>query len=313
MEIVVECLEKSFGDTQALKGISFEVDKGEIFGLLGPNGAGKTTTVKILATMLLPDNGLTKIRGLDVVRYPKKVRDLVDVITARDKFYRRLTGYQNIRFFSRLYKVDDWRSKMEEYGDHLGLDESDFEKRLADYSTGMRQKLNLIRNMVRETPILFLDEPTLGLDPVSSRKFRSLLKDVMEREKKTVIFTSHNMFEVEELCERIAILKDGQITMTGDPKELKDKIFPKRMIEFSYRDGSDLDIQDPYIDSIKKTRDGKIQVFLEAGDRVHDVVRKILDHGRVSNISVKEPTLEEVFIKHTDEEERSENEVTSWM
>ena len=312
MGIEVQGIEKTFGDTKALKGISFEVEEGEIFGLLGPNGAGKTTTVKILATMLLPDKGRALIRGSDVVKHPKEARNLVDVITARDKFYRRLNGYQNIKFFSRLYQVDDWKEKMQRYGEHLGLTESDFEKRLADYSTGMRQKLNLIRNMVRETPILFLDEPTLGLDPVSSRKFRSLLKEIMHKEDKTVIFTSHNMFEVEELCERIAILKDGKITMTGDPKILKDEIFPKRMIEFSFKDGRDLDLESEHIYKIEKKQDGLTQVYINAGDHVHDVVQEILNQGRVSRISVKEPTLEEAFIKHAGEQEENNGEVTSW-
>ncbi len=218
MTIKVKNLRKTFEETEALKGISFKVDEGEIFGLLGPNGAGKTTTVKILATMLLSDSGEARINGMDVVEQPKKIRGLVDVITARDKFYRRLDAYQNIKFFSSIYEVEDWKEKMKEYGERLGLEEEDFEKKLADYSTGMRQKLNLIRNLIRRTPILFLDEPTLGLDPVSSRKFRSLLKEVMEEEEKTVIFTSHNMYEVEEICERIAIMNEGKITMRGEPK-----------------------------------------------------------------------------------------------
>ncbi|MBS3815994.1 MAG: ABC transporter ATP-binding protein [Candidatus Thermoplasmatota archaeon] len=314
MGIKVKNLENTFDDTEALKGISFEVDDGEIFGLLGPNGAGKTTTVKILATMLLADSGNAKINGMDVTEYPKKVRGLVDVITARDKFYRRLDGYQNIKFFSSIYEVEDWKGKMKEYGEHLGLDEEDFEKKLADYSTGMRQKLNLIRNLIRKTPILFLDEPTLGLDPVSSRKFRSLLKEVMEEEEKTVIFTSHNMYEVEEICERIAIMNDGEITTRGEPKELKDEIFPKRMIEFSYMDGGKPEFTNEFIDKVKKKGD-KVRVIIESGegDHVHEVIQEILDSGRIRNLTVKEPTLEEAFIRHTgDEEEISEEEI-DWV
>lgn len=302
MVIKVNSLKKSFEDTQALDGISFEVDKGEIFGFLGPNGAGKTTTVKILATMLLADSGKSEVMGYDVEEHPKKVRGLVDVITARDKFYRRLDAYQNIKFFSSIYQVEDWKSRMEEYGEYLGLDKEDFEKRLADFSTGMRQKLNLIRNLIRKTPILFLDEPTLGLDPVSSRKFRRLLKEVMEEENKTVIFTSHNMYEVEEICERIAIIKDGNITKTGKPKELKKEIFPKRMIEFSYEDGQQFSLEHEFIDDIKR-RDGKTRVIISSEGNVHDVIQEIMNKGRVNDITVKEPTLEDAFIKHTEDEE----------
>lgn len=314
MGIEVRDLKKTFDDTEALKGISFEVDDGEIFGLLGPNGAGKTTTVKILATMLLADSGKAKVRDMNVTEYPKKVRGLVDVITARDKFYRRLDGYQNIKFFSSIYEVEDWKEKMKEYGEHLGLDEEDFEKKLADYSTGMRQKLNLIRNLIRKTPILFLDEPTLGLDPVSSRKFRSLLKEVMEEEKKTVIFTSHNMYEVEEICESIAIMNDGEITTRGRPKELKDEIFPKRMIEFSYMDGGKPEFTNEFIDRVKKKGD-KVRVIIESGegDHVHDVIQEILDSGRIRNLTVKEPTLEEAFIRHTGEEEEVSEEEIDWV
>lgn len=314
MTIEVKNLKKKFDDTEALKGISFKVDDGEIFGLLGPNGAGKTTTVKILATMLLSDSGEARVNGMNVVKQPKKVRGLVDVITARDKFYRRLDGYQNIKFFSSIYEVEDWKEKMKEYGERLGLDEEDFEKKLADFSTGMRQKLNLIRNLIRKTPILFLDEPTLGLDPVSSRKFRSLLKEVMEEEEKTVIFTSHNMYEVEEICERIAIMNEGMITMRGEPKALKDEIFPKRMIEFSYMDGGKPEFTNEFIDKVAR-KDDKIRVIIESGegDHVHDVIREILNSGRIRNLSVKEPTLEEAFIRHTGERSEVSEEEIDWV
>ncbi len=312
MVIKVNELRREFNGTIAVDNISFEVKQGEVFGLLGPNGAGKTTTVKILATMLLPDGGSVEIGGYDVVRHPKKVRGMVDVITARDKFYRRLDAYQNMSFFSRLYGVDDWKDKMENYGNRLGLEEEDYKKRLGDYSTGMRQKLNLVRNLIRNTPMLFLDEPTLGLDPVSGRKFRGLLKEIMDREEKTIVFTSHNMFEVEELCERIAILNRGRITSVGEPGALKKRIFPKRLVEFRYMEDGLPDIEDPAIDRIEK--EGKyIRVYLEDGRRLHDIIEKIMSIGRVIDLSVKEPTLEEAFIRHTEDEEESREKVTSWM
>ncbi len=312
MIIKVQDLGKEFNGTTALDGISFRVKTGEVFGLLGPNGAGKTTTVKIMSTMLLPDDGIVEIGGYDVLRRPQKVRAMVDIITARDKFYRRLTAYQNMSFFSRLYGVESWKDKMEDYGERLGLEKKDYEKRLADYSTGMRQKLNLVRNLIRDTPILFLDEPTLGLDPVSSRKFRSLLKDIMDREEKTVIFTSHNMFEVEELCERIAILNKGRITSVGEPRELKKRIFPKRLVEFTLAKEDVLNLRDNAIDHIEK-KGNKVRVYLEDGDRIHEVIEKIVNNVRVSDLSVKEPTLEEAFIRHTEEDERDQEEATSWM
>jgi len=312
MIIKVQDLRKEFNGTTALDGISFRVKTGEVFGLLGPNGAGKTTTVKIMSTMLLPDEGIVEIGGYDVLRRPQKVRAMVDIITARDKFYRRLTAYQNMSFFSRLYGVENWKDKMEDYGERLGLEKKDYEKRLADYSTGMRQKLNLVRNLIRDTPILFLDEPTLGLDPVSSRKFRSLLKDIMDREEKTVIFTSHNMFEVEELCERIAILNKGRITSVGEPRELKKRIFPKRLVEFTLAKEDVLNLRDNAIDHIEK-KGNKVRVYLEDGDRIHEVIEKIVNNVRVSDLSVKEPTLEEAFIRHTEEDERDQEEATSWM
>ncbi len=312
MIIKVQDLRKEFNGTTALDGISFRVKTGEVFGLLGPNGAGKTTTVKIMSTMLLPDEGIVEIGGYDVLRRPQKVRAMVDIITARDKFYRRLTAYQNMSFFSRLYGVENWKDKMEDYGERLGLEKKDYEKRLADYSTGMRQKLNLVRNLIRDTPILFLDEPTLGLDPVSSRKFRSLLKDIMDREEKTVIFTSHNMFEVEELCERIAILNKGRITSVGEPRNLKKRIFPKRLVEFTLANEGVVNLRDNAIDHIEK-KGNKVRVYLEDGDRIHEVIEKIVNNVRVSDLSVKEPTLEEAFIRHTEEDERDQEEATSWM
>ncbi len=296
----------------ALDGISFQVKAGEVFGLLGPNGAGKTTTVKIMSTMLLPDEGTVEIGGYDVVKDPKKVRELVDIITARDKFYRRLTAYQNISFFSKLYQVDDWKEKMENFGQRLGLEKEDLEKRLGDYSTGMRQKLNLVRNLIRDTPILFLDEPTLGLDPVSSRKFSNLLKEIMEKEEKTVIFTSHNMYEVEELCERIAILNEGRITSVGEPKALKKRIFPMRLIEFTTTGKDGFELSDEAVDHIE-SEGNRFRVYLKDGTRIHELIEKIMKTVRVSDLSVKEPTLEEAFIRHTEEEESKSKGGNTWM
>ncbi|HEV7645154.1 MAG TPA: ABC transporter ATP-binding protein [Pyrinomonadaceae bacterium] len=223
-------LKRMFGvktqpDVEALKNVSFSIEEGEIFGLIGRNGAGKTTLTKIIATLVQPDGGAVAVNGFDSVRDEVKVRSLIGLATAEERsFYWRLTATQNMMFFARLYGMNDntARARIAELFEELDL--ADLAKRrFAEMSTGNKQRLAVARALLARPPVLLLDEPTRSLDPLAAAKMRELilrLSDNSER-KVSILLTSHNLTEVEELCRRVAIISKGEIRATGTPDELR--------------------------------------------------------------------------------------------
>jgi len=221
--VVAEGLTKRYGEFIAIKGVSFSVKRGELFGLLGPNGAGKTTTISILTTLLLPDGGKAWVEGFDVVREAGEVRKRVGVVTQKFILYDRLTALENLEFFGRLYGMRgrELRRRALRLLDMVGLSEWR-DKLVGTFSTGMKQKLSIVRALIHDPEVLFLDEPTLGLDPLTSNYVRGLIRS-LTRGGKTVILTTHYMYEAEELCDRIAIMDRGTVVAVGSPDELKAK------------------------------------------------------------------------------------------
>jgi ABC-2 type transport system ATP-binding protein len=208
----------------AVDHVNFEVRKGELFGLLGPNGAGKTTTIRMLSTILIPDEGEATVGGHSVTKQESKVRSILGVITGGERgLYWRLTGRENLLFFSRLYNMSDHIAK--ERTDLL-LETVGLADRADDlverYSRGMRQRLHIARGLIHDPPIVLMDEPTLGLDPAVSRSIREIIKTKLQKEQgKTILLTTHYMWEAESLCDRIAIINRGRIIATGTPTEIK--------------------------------------------------------------------------------------------
>ena len=206
---------------QALKGISFSVEKGEVFGLLGPNGAGKTTTIKILTTMLLPTSGKVTILGNDVSKATNKIRPRINFIFGGERsLYWRLSAYENLRYFSDLYKVDIKIQKkvIPELLELVGLSEKAHHK-VETFSKGMKQRLQIARGLINKPEILFLDEPTIGLDPTSAIELRKIIKNLVSKGT-TILITTHYMQEAEELCDRVSIISDGQILAIGETSNL---------------------------------------------------------------------------------------------
>jgi len=195
-------LKKEKRIVKALKGVTFEVKWGEVFGLLGPNGAGKTTTVKILTTLLLPDDGKAYVNGYDVVKKPIKVRESIGVVLNVERgFFWKLTGRENLRYFGMLkgMKGKELEDRIEEVLSTVGLDKIGASDKLyEEYSLGMKARLALARALITDPQILILDEPTLGLDPPAAREIRQLLVKHAKEERKSVMVTTHNMFEAEE-------------------------------------------------------------------------------------------------------------------
>lgn len=207
---------------EAVRGISFTVNKGEIFGLLGQNGAGKTTTIKMLTTLLAPTSGVCKVFGYDSFGQEKQIRRRINFIFGGEMgVYRRLSGRDNLRYFANLYLLDT-ETRERRINEILELVElTDAADRLAEtYSKGMIQRLQIARGLINDPEILFMDEPTVGLDPLGARMLRDIIRKLRD-EGKTVLLTTHYLPEAEELCDRLVILDHGEIVARGTPAEIK--------------------------------------------------------------------------------------------
>src|SRR5438552_4308596 len=212
-------------EIEAVRGISFEVGEGELFGLLGPNGAGKTTTLKMLITLLLPTAGEARVLGHDVVREAREVRRRIGYVFGGDRgLYERLSALDNLRYFCELYGVSGkaQRRRIQEVIELVGLRGRERE-RVEGYSRGMRQRLHIARGMLHDPEVVFLDEPTIGVDPVGARDLRQTISDLVAAGK-TVLLTTHYMFEADALCDRIAVIAKGSIVGEGTPTQLKERV-----------------------------------------------------------------------------------------
>ncbi len=219
-------------EVQALRGISFDVRRGEIFGVLGPNGAGKTTLIKILSTMLSPSGGSARVLGFDVHSEAKRIRPRINVIFGGERsLYWRLTGSDNMRYFSDLYRVPEreQRHRIPELLELVGLQEK-ADVRVETYSKGMKQRLQIARGLVNRPEVLYLDEPSIGLDPIAAAELRRIVARLADQGT-TIILTTHYMFEAEQLCRRIAVVDHGQIQALDTPEGLKRLAVGQEVVE----------------------------------------------------------------------------------
>jgi ABC-2 type transport system ATP-binding protein len=221
-EASIGIIRKQKKTVEALKGVSFDVHKGEIFGLLGPNGAGKTTTIKILTTLLAPSAGQAKVLGHHTFGEEKALRGKINFIFGGERsLYWRLSAYDNMRYFASLYKVPQaiQKKRIPALLDKVGLlDKKDL--KVETFSKGMKQRLQIARGLINDPEILFLDEPTIGLDPSGAIILRKIVKELAS-EGKTILLTTHYMQEADELCDRIGIIADGQLLDLDTPENLK--------------------------------------------------------------------------------------------
>ncbi len=225
--------------TVAVEDVSFSVERGELFGLLGPNGAGKTTTVKMLSTLLLPTSGTARVLGLDVIRQTRQVRQRIGFTFGGARgLYSRLTAIDNLRYFSELYGLEPSvsRRRIPELLELVGLTGRG-DDRVETYSSGMQQRLHLARALLHDPELIFLDEPTVGIDPVGARQLRSTVKQLVALGK-TILLTTHYMAEAEELCDRIAIIKNGRIVALDTPAALKQRISGDAVIDIKIKNES---------------------------------------------------------------------------
>src|SRR5215207_426505 len=225
-------LRRRWMDVEAVRGVSFGIEEGELFGLLGPNGAGKTTTIKMLITLLIPTRGSASVLGFDVVKDAVDVRKRIGYVFGGDRgVYERLSALDNLKYFSELYAVEprEQKQRIAYLLDLVGLTGREHE-RVEGFSRGMKQRLHIARGLLHDPPVMFLDEPTIGLDPVGARELRTLVANLVEAGK-TVLLTTHYMFEADALCDRIAVIAKGRIVAEGTPQELKNRVSEGQVLE----------------------------------------------------------------------------------
>jgi ABC-2 type transport system ATP-binding protein len=223
--IVVKNLTKTFGDFVAVDNITFDMKKGEIFGLLGPNGAGKSTTIRMLSTLTRPTKGTATIGGFDVVKQDNEVRKLIGIVSEKMIMYNRLTAKENLWFFGTLFGMpkDDLNKRIDELLELVQL--TKWKKaQVGTFSTGMKQRMNIIRALLNMPQVLFLDEPTLGLDPQSTVEIREFVRKLNRDYDTTILITTHMMGEADMLCDRIGIIDHGKIVALDTPTNLKNNI-----------------------------------------------------------------------------------------
>jgi ABC-2 type transport system ATP-binding protein len=268
-----------------------------VHGLLGPNGAGKTTLVKILATILLPTSGRAAICGHDVVAESHEVRRLIGVVMGGDRgLYTRLTGRQNLEFWGALHKVPAkaLRERSDRLLHRLGLaDKAD--RRVETYSRGMRQRLHLARGLVADAQVLFLDEPTMGMDPVAAREFRTLIGE-LRGEGRTILLTTHDMAEAEALCDRASFVRDGAVIATNSPQEISGLVSGARAVVVDQPRPRAVDAASALPGVVSVVVEGEAVRFQVASEEaLTQVLRTLVDHGSVSLRTLR-PTLEDVYL-----------------
>jgi ABC-2 type transport system ATP-binding protein len=302
---------RRFGNITALKEIDLHIEQGELFGLLGPNGAGKTTLISILATMLRPTSGSVEVCGYDVLRDEDSVRRSIGMVFQDPSLDEELTGEENLDFHGRLYGMES-RSRRTRIDEVLRL--VDLEQRrdhlVKTYSGGMRRRLEIARGLMHQPTVLFLDEPTLGLDPQTRRKIWDYIRDLRQSTGMTIILTTHYMDEADRLCSRIAIIDRGEIVALDSPESLKAMLGGDLL---------ELEMTDPHPGFLERMQaseevsnlvmqDGKILLTVSRGESfIPQVVHAATDFGLdIDSVSMRKPNLEDLFIKLTGRDIREE-------
>ena len=314
--IEVDSLTKEFGDFKAVDNISFQIEEGEIFGFLGPNGAGKSTTMMILTTLLKPTSGSALVGGYDVMSDAKKVREKIGYVQQEISVDEFLTGRENLYLHARINQIPRnlIKSRIDDVLELVELGEKKDQATLT-YSGGMRKRLDIANGLLSRPSVLFLDEPTVGLDIQTRRKIWGYIKKIRKDFGMTIFISTHYMEEADNLCDRIGIIDHGKIQVIDTPKSMKSAI-GNEIISFNLVDGKAS--QDTLIEQINKIEFVKevknnqdlITVF---STKSNEVIPKIFQEStnlemRINSLTLKQPTLDDVFISYTGHDLRDETE-----
>ena len=303
-------LTRRFNGLTAVDHVNLDVEEGEIFGFLGPNGAGKTTTIKMLTTLLRPSEGWARICGYDVVRQPDLVRRSIGVVFQEPALDDQLTGRENLDFHARLYGLSrrEREERIEEVLRLVGLrDRAD--ELVKSYSGGMRRRLELARGFVHHPKVLFLDEPTLGLDVQTRRAIWNYIMELNRREGITIFLTTHYLEEADKLSDRVAIIDRGKILAVDSPRNLKDRI-GSDVISLTCSEPSRLGRileSASWVRGVKH-HGGGLSIYVEIGEeKIPEIIRMAEENGiRISSITLREPSLEDVYLSFTGRSIREE-------
>lgn len=291
--IEINNLTKNYGKARGITDISFHVEEGEIFGFIGPNGAGKSTTIRTLLSLIYPTSGSAKIFGKDCVKFAPEIKKDIGYLPAEVFYYDNMKVIDLLKYSASFYKKD-CRKRIKELAELLDLD---LHKKIDDLSLGNKKKVGIVQGLLHEPRLIILDEPTSGLDPLIQQKFFELLR---EENKKgaTILFSSHILSEVQKLCDRVAIIKEGKIVQVEKISTLKENTYKKFKIETAAPVQVSL-FQMEGVNDLEA--DGTTVSFLYRGN-LNEVMKKITD-VEIVNLWVTEPDLEEIFMHYYEKEE----------
>ncbi|MCX9024982.1 MAG: ABC transporter ATP-binding protein [Candidatus Methanoperedens sp.] len=304
-------LTKSFGkhnELVAVDSLNLSVKKGEVFGFVGPNGAGKTTTMKMLIGLLEPTSGTGKVAGYNIVREVIKIREATGVLPEPAGYYDNLTARQNLRFYAKLYDIDEKtrEKRIIDLLELVGLNRA-VDQRTGGFSTGMRKRFGLAQALINEPSVLFLDEPTSGIDPLGAQMMRDLIKKLSKEKGVTVFLSSHSMAEVEEICDRIGVIARGRLLAVGTVEELRDRVREKVGVRYA------LEVQDlpaqRVIESLRGLKgmrsvepvNGHISLLTDMGTRMEIAMVVKSMGGTISKFEEERMDLQRVFLKLIEE------------
>ncbi len=302
----VKELAKNYGDFQAVKGISFDIQEGEIFSLLGPNGAGKTTTISMLSTLYAPTAGDASIAGHSVTRDPMAVRGVIGVVPQDIALYEDLTARENLLFWGQMYGLSGkpLNARVDEVLEQIGLTDK-AKNRVKTYSGGMKRRVNIGVGLLHKPRVLFMDEPTVGIDPQSRRAILDTVKD-LNKKGMTVLYTTHYMEEAQELSDRVGIIDHGELIALGTQQELTRQVGQTETLILHLGENDDPEALAKSLDGVKDVleaiaTDHEVSVIAhEAEDVLAAVVTKANERGiKIHSIDIREPNLEAVFLHLT--------------
>jgi len=319
--IVTDDLTREFNGLTAVDHVNLQIEKGELFGLLGPNGAGKTTFIHMLCTILPPTEGTAKVAGFDIHQNPDSVRAAIGIVFQDPSLDNRLTGRENLDFHGRVYGMGKIQreKRIDEVLKLVGLEER-ANTLVQTYSSGMKRRLEIARSFMHHPKIMFLDEPTLGLDPQTRRKIWEYIKMLNKQGKITILLTTHYMDEADYLCDRVGIIDHGKIIVLAEPEKLKDKLEgdivslevpqPKKYAEVFRKS--------KYVKEVKMVGD-QLYLTVTGGEKAIPKLMGIVARhgGKVRSVGLRSPTLEDVFIRYTgrgirEEESGVKEEMRMW-
>jgi len=297
-------LTKKFKDITAVDDLNVEIKQGEIFGLLGPNGAGKTTTISMLCTILKPTAGTAQVNGYDILKEPEKVRRSIGIVFQQPSVDDILTGFENLRLHAMWYGVpkETREKRIDEVLELVGL-QSRQKSLVKTYSGGMRRRLELARGLLHLPNVLFLDEPTLGLDPQTREHIWEYIEKMSREREMTIVLTTHYMEEADNLCDRVAIIDQGKIVVMDEPDSLKEKVGGDIVYLKTTAADTNKFREIKEVSKIEKKDDCIILTVKNAGEHLQEILEI---SGKVESVEVRSASLEDVFINYTGKEIRAE-------